>query len=413
MKRSACALFVAAFIGFSLVSTLFSASASAKTRVHRHKESRTALPVLAKSPYAGAITIDAATGKVLFADNAEVKAYPASIVKLMDFLVIADAITAKQISLDDKVTVSAAASRIGGSQVYLKENEVFTVNDLLYALIVQSANDAAVALAQHVAGTKEAFVELMNRKAKELGMTHTVFHSVHGLPPGRDQVPDVSTPQDIALLCRDLFLKHPEILQYTSTKERAFRENSPQPFIMRNHNHLLRHFEGCDGFKTGYFHAAGFSIAATAQRNGNRVITVVMGSEQRKVRDAKTRDLLAKGLMDLASSNPPAAPAVAIATASTPKAQPPAAPTAAIAPASEIAQTSAPAAPAVAPAPAGKAAAAPAAVKPATQKTDDDIVIRIPRRTVKIAGALAVGILILLSVILLFRGSKPKRLGRY
>jgi D-alanyl-D-alanine carboxypeptidase (penicillin-binding protein 5/6) len=108
----------------------------------------------------------------------------------------------------------------------------------------------------------------MNQKAKELGMTGTTFQSVHGLPPGPGQLPDVTTARDLAILCREL-LKYPDTLRYTSTKERGFRNDT---FMMRNHNHLLGNFEGCDGLKTGYFTAAGFSIAATAQRNGNRVI---------------------------------------------------------------------------------------------------------------------------------------------
>ncbi len=133
--------------------------------------------------------------------------------------------------------------------------------------MVQSANDAAVALAIHVGGTKDAFVELMNAKAQQLGMTNTKFHSVHGLPPGKDQLPDVSTPRDIAKLCQEL-LKWDDVLRYTSVKERPFRADSAQPFIMRNHNKLLGTFEGCDGFKTGYYRVAGFSIAATATKRG-------------------------------------------------------------------------------------------------------------------------------------------------
>jgi len=183
---------------------------------------RTRSQSIAKSPYIGAILIDAATGRVLFEDNADAQGYPASVIKLMNLLIILDGVRAKSISLEDTITVSAAASRIGGSQVYLKEHEVFSVDDLLYALMVQSANDAAVALALHYAGTTGAFVEMMNRKAREIGMKNTVFHSVHGLPPGKEQQPDVSTPRDIAKLCVEL-LKYPEVLRYTGTKERPFR----------------------------------------------------------------------------------------------------------------------------------------------------------------------------------------------
>jgi D-alanyl-D-alanine carboxypeptidase (penicillin-binding protein 5/6) len=271
-----------------------------------------ALHVIAKSPYAGAIVVDAATGKVLFENNADAMAYPASITKLMTLLVLLDAIDARQLRLDESVTVTAQAARTGGSQVYLKQNEVFSVDELMYAMIVQSANDAATALAIHFAGSKAAFVDLMNKRAQEIGMKDTVFHSVHGLPPGRGQQPDVSTPRDIARLCREL-LKNPSALKYTSTTQRTFRASSGKPFIMRNHNRLLRNTPGCDGLKTGFFWAAGFSVAATASRNGQRAIAVVLGASNRKVRDAKAKQILTLGLTELAmdsTSSPAGAPRV-------------------------------------------------------------------------------------------------------
>jgi len=136
---------------------------------------------------------------------------------------------------------------------------------------------------------------LMNQRAQALGMTHTLFQSVHGLPPSVGQEPDVTTPRDFALLCREL-LKHPDILRYTSTRTRPFRPNAgDKTVMMRNHNHLLAEVAGCDGFKTGYFTKAGYSVAATATRPGQRVIAIVMGSTDRKVRDAKAAELLAKG----------------------------------------------------------------------------------------------------------------------
>jgi serine-type D-Ala-D-Ala carboxypeptidase (penicillin-binding protein 5/6) len=266
-----------------------------------------AVDTISKSPYAGAIVIDAATGNVLFEDNADAKGYPASVTKLMVLLVILEAIESQHLTLDDPITVTAEASKIGGSQVYLKENEVFPVDELLYALIVQSANDAATALAIHYAGSKEAFVDLMNKRAQEIGMKDTIFHSVHGLPPSKDQLPDVSTPRDIAKLCLKL-VKRSDTLKYTATKERPFRPEAAEPFIMRSHNHLLGNLEGCDGLKTGYFTAAGFSIAATAQKKGQRAIAVVMGSMDRKVRDAKAKEILTKGLMGLVLNAPPASP---------------------------------------------------------------------------------------------------------
>ena len=251
--------------------------------------------VISRDPYLGAIVVDASTGRVLFEDQADAKGYPASILKLMDLLIILEKIEQRQLSLQDQVPVSAKAAKTGGSQVWLAEKESFTLEEMLYALMVQSANDAAVALAEKVAGSTDAFVELMNKRAKQLGMNNTVFHSVHGLPPGAGQEHDVTTARDFSLLCREL-LKHKDTLRYTSTRERPFRPNvANKTVIMRTHNHLLGHVEGCDGLKTGYIAQAGFSIAVTASRNGQRVIVVVLDSADRKVRDAKAAELVAKG----------------------------------------------------------------------------------------------------------------------
>jgi len=263
--------------------------ASGTPALARIKKSNT----IARDPYVGALVIDADSGQVLAADNPDAKAYPASVLKLMNLLIILDKIQAGNITLQDKVLITAEASKIGGSQVYLKENETFTIDELLYALMVQSANDAATALAIHVAGSKDGFVELMNQRARTLGMKSTEFYSIHGLPPGTGQKPDVTTPRDLTRLAREL-LKYPDTLRYTSTRERGFRNNI---FIMRNHNHLLGRVEGCDGMKTGYFTMAGYSMVATAHRGNNRVIAVVMGSVNGKLRDAKTAELLAKGFM--------------------------------------------------------------------------------------------------------------------
>ncbi len=268
---------------------------------------------MAKDPYISALVIDADTGKVLFSEHPETVVYPASVLKLMNLLVILELVEQGKLKLDDMVSVSKEAAKIGGSQVYLDPKEHFPLEELVYALVVQSANDAAVALAVHVAGSKEGFVALMNQRAMELGMKASLFHSVHGLPPSEGQKPDETTAADLAILCREL-AKRPEALKYTGTKERGFRDNT---FIMRNHNHLLGAVDGCDGFKTGYYEAAGFSIATTAKRGGVRVIAIVMGSKDRKVRDAKASELLAKGFALL-----PPKPAMAAATASSPAAVP-------------------------------------------------------------------------------------------
>jgi serine-type D-Ala-D-Ala carboxypeptidase (penicillin-binding protein 5/6) len=252
---------------------------------------RAKVDTISKDPYVSALVIDADNGKVLFDDNGRAKVYPASVLKLMDLLVIMEQVKKGKLQLHEMVQVTDRAAKMGGSQVYLDPKEQFSVEDLLFALAVQSANDAAVALAIHVAGSVEKFVAMMNKKAEELGMKDTTFYSVHGLPPSLGQKPDETTAYDLALLSRDL-ARHPEIFTYTSMKNRDFRDGA---FIMRNHNHLLGNVIGCDGFKTGYFRAAGFSIVATAQRDGARVIAIVMGSVDRKVRDAKASELIAKG----------------------------------------------------------------------------------------------------------------------
>lgn len=252
---------------------------------------RAKINTVSQDPYVSALVLDADTGKVLVDENSDVVAYPASVLKLMVLYVVLDRIEQGALKLDDMVQVTKEAAQMGGSQVYLDPKEQFSVEDLLYALIIQSANDAAVALAMHVSGTKDAFVELMNQKAAQLGMNKTSFHSVHGLPPSEGQKVDTTTAKDLGILAREL-AKNPEVFKYTGTRERDFRNGE---FVMRTHNKLLASVDGCDGFKTGYFKAAGFSIVVTAQRKGVRIITIVLGSADRKVRDAKASELLAIG----------------------------------------------------------------------------------------------------------------------
>lgn len=248
---------------------------------------------MARSPYVGAIVVEAKTGAVLFEDGADRRTYPASVLKMMTLLVTLEQIDRGAIRLTDKVRVTREAALTGGSQAYLAENEIFTVDDLLYALMIKSANDAAVALAVHIAGSKAAFVDMMNARARQLGMASTRFSSPHGLPPAAKQgQPDVTTARDIATLARFL-LKRSEVLRYTSTRQHAIRKGK---FVMRSHNRLLDRVKGCDGLKTGYFSAAGFSIAATAQRDGVRVVAVVLGSASSGMRDARAATLLESGL---------------------------------------------------------------------------------------------------------------------
>lgn len=307
------------------------AATKSKTTAKAAPATKAAKPVrsdsVSRDPYLGAIAVDAADGRVIFEDNADGRGYPASTLKLMDLLIILEKLEDGSLKLTDKVTATADAAKVGGTQVWLRQGESFSVDELLYAMMVQSANDAATALAIHIAGSKEAFVELMNQRAKALGMESTVFHSVHGLPPSSGQEHDLSTPRDFARLCLEL-LKHKDTLRYTSAVERQFRV-APET-IIRNHNHLLenyrgkqpRNFKGCDGFKTGYITAGGYCIATTAKVNDSRVVVVIFGSLSSDVRDAKARELMSKGLGDIAAWRakhpvaPPPAPALTTNAAS-------------------------------------------------------------------------------------------------
>jgi D-alanyl-D-alanine carboxypeptidase (penicillin-binding protein 5/6) len=254
---------------------------------------------LARDPYLGAIIMDASTGKVLFEDGADARGIPASLLKLMDLLVILDKIQQGQLSLHDQVQVSAKATKAAPSKVWLAEKESFTVDEMLYALMVESANDAAIALAEKVAGSTDAFLELMNQKAKDLGMTNSAFHSVNGLPPARGQEHDFTSARDMAILCREV-LKHAETLRYSSTRDRTFRPNAGNKTVaMHTHNHLLGRVPGCDGLKTGYISDSGFSIAVTAARNGHRIIVIVLDSTSSNVRDQHATELVAKGFAAL------------------------------------------------------------------------------------------------------------------
>ncbi|WP_163337773.1 D-alanyl-D-alanine carboxypeptidase family protein [Desulfopila sp. IMCC35008] len=252
---------------------------------------RAKINTVASDPYLSALVIDAGTGKTLVEENSDTKGYPASVLKMMVLLVVLEQVEKGSLSLDQMVQVTPEAARMGGSQVYLDPQEQFSVEDLLYALMIQSANDAAVALAIHISGSKESFIALMNERAAALGMKDTSYYSVHGLPPSDGQQVDITTARDLSVLAMEL-AKKKETFKYTGTREREFRNGD---FIMRTHNHLLTNFDGCDGFKTGYFKAAGFSIVATAKRRGVRLIAVVLGSKDRKVRDAKATELLLKG----------------------------------------------------------------------------------------------------------------------
>jgi D-alanyl-D-alanine carboxypeptidase (penicillin-binding protein 5/6) len=301
-------MFFSRHVLVSLVLALLPLAAfGAAAKAHAKPSRPTATDADNSTAYKGAIIVDAATGNVLFEDRADVVSPPASMTKLMTFAVLHDKLASGALTLQTPVTVAAADSKIGGSQVWLKEKEVFPVEELLYAMMIHSANDAAYALARTAGGSVDAFVELMNAKARELGMTHTTFRSPHGLPPANRRIADgdLTTPRDFTLLCRYLLLKT-DVLKYTSIKTRDFgRPVRATPVQMTNSDHLIGQIAGVDGLKTGFTNGAGFCLSATAQRDGRRVLVVLMGAPDSKTRDLKVAEFLARGFAAL----PPGSPA--------------------------------------------------------------------------------------------------------
>ncbi len=247
------------------------------------KKAENASPAQEKeTPFQALIVMEAGTGQVLEEVNPHLKHPLASVTKLMTAAMVMEKLESGAAQLNETITVSGAASKMGGSQVYLKEGEVFTLEELMKAIMVASGNDAAYAVAEHLSGTTDAFVEEMNKKAKRLGMNDSEFHSVHGLPPSSENQADVSSCHDLMILARDL-LKYPKLLEWTALQTEPFRGGA---FIMRNHNKIIGKLPGTDGFKTGYYAKAGFNIVATAKKDGLRLIVAVLGSSRAKTRDA-------------------------------------------------------------------------------------------------------------------------------
>lgn len=260
---------------------------------------------LSRTPYRGAIAFDAATGSVLFEDNPDELAVPASMAKMMLLLLVQERIENGHLRTTDMVAVSNRAYNEGGSQVWLDPKETFPLEDLLYALMIQSANDAAVAIAEHVAGSVEAMVALMNDRAAKLGMRNTRFVSCNGLTSVREPA-DVTTARDMAILAAAL-CSHPDIFKYTGTDFRVFRpDKAPGKGLveMRTHNPLLqKKVPGCDGLKTGYTAYAGYSIAATVKRGDTRVVLVLMGCPDKATRDANLNRLLEQAFANAAADS--------------------------------------------------------------------------------------------------------------
>ena len=235
-----------------------------------------------------AVLMEKETGAVLYEANAHDKLEPASVTKVMTLLLVMEALDAGRIQKEDLVTVSARAASMGGSQVYLKEGEQMTVDDMLKAVAVVSGNDAAVALAEHIAGSEEGFVALMNQRAAELGMADTNFVNCTGLPAAGH----LTSAYDIALMSRELILRHPDIRTYTTIWMDTIRDGQ---FQLANTNKLVRYYEGCTGLKTGSTDSALYCLSATAEREGMELIAVVMKSPTSAQRFESAKAMLTFG----------------------------------------------------------------------------------------------------------------------
>jgi D-alanyl-D-alanine carboxypeptidase (penicillin-binding protein 5/6) len=242
-------------------------------------------------PYATACAIEATTGTVIFDHDINQPWPTASLAKMMIMLIVAKKVADGSLKLTDKITASAGAARMGGSQVYLKVGETFTLEEMMQAIVIHSANDATYAVAEYIAGSADACVQMMNQEAVALGLKNTHYYSVHGLPPAPGDQPDVSSAYDLAMIARQL-VTYPEIVRWSGTDTSGFRNGT---FELRNTNHLVRTYPGCDGLKTGFYDQAGFNVVATARRNGLRIIAVVLGSPRKDENFDEAATLMSQG----------------------------------------------------------------------------------------------------------------------
>src|SRR4051794_4746880 len=272
-----------------------------------------------------AIVLDAQTGQVLRELNADTTTQPASLTKMMTLYLTFEALNQGRLRLDQYVRVSADAASRAPSKLALVPGEAVTVHDLILGVVTKSANDAAVVLAEALGGSESAFAQQMTWKARQLGMSYTVYRNASGLPDPEQR----TTARDIARLALALYHQFPREYRYFSTREFVFRGQQ-----MRNHNHLMEWYPGLDGIKTGYVNASGFNLAASAVRDGRRLVGVIMGGQSAGWRDRQMAGLLDQGFADLGSGQAAARPVIAtVAPANTvvatTQAQPAAAPRAA------------------------------------------------------------------------------------
>lgn len=273
---------------FALFISLFSLFFSTPIRAEE------AIDVEARS----AILMEATTGKVIYEKNSNERFAPASVTKIMTMLLAMEKVDKGEIKLTDEITVSETAKKMGGSTMLLDVGEVRTVEEIIKGIGIASGNDAAVAMAEYLGGSEGAFVEMMNKRAKQLGMNNTTFKNCTGLPVEGH----LSTAYDISIMSREL-LKHPTILKYTGTYMETISEGRKSPIELVNHNKLVRFFKGCDGLKTGFTNEAKYCISATATRDGVRMLSVIMGAPTYKIRNRDASMLMNYGFSKFESKN--------------------------------------------------------------------------------------------------------------
>lgn len=240
-------------------------------------------------PAPSAILMEKETGQIICEKNADVRLKPASVTKIMTILLIVEAVENGNLSLDDTVTASAYAAGMGGSQIFLKEGETMSAQDMLKSIVVASANDAAVAMAEHLAGSESAFCERMNKRAAELGMKNTTFRNCTGL---LDDPEHLTTARDIAIMSREL-IKYDWIKEYTTIWMDTVRGGE---FGLSNTNKLIRYFKGATGLKTGFTSEAGYCLSATAEKDGTEYIAVVLNCKTSQDRFESAKALLSYGM---------------------------------------------------------------------------------------------------------------------
>lgn len=237
------------------------------------------------------VLIEPYSGKIVFEKEKDVEVSVASLTKMVSQIMILEEIEKGNIKWSDVVTVSKNAADMGGSQIYLSDGEKMTVEDLMKGISVASGNDATLAMAEYISGSEEKFVKRMNKKVKELGLKHTNFVNCTGL----DEKGHFSSAYDMAMIARELIVNHPEILRFSSIYEDYLREDTPDKFWLVNTNKLISQYDGTDGLKTGHTDDAGYCLSATVKRGDLRLIGIVLGEKDSKVRNKETIDLLDYG----------------------------------------------------------------------------------------------------------------------